>query len=222
MPIQFSMRITSKLNGPFRTLEQSRGEGRNDVEVAQAAHDDAVSKFEFAQAKVIIGPAAWRPPKFAVGFGNGTVVDTCVAHGHKPVFVEFPVFIAIRAEPVASIVVPFIGEPDGDAVAVVRPQLLDEPVVEFAYPFAFEKRDDLLAALRKLAAIAPPAVGRICERYAHRVAAVPGVFGQANLVYRRLAREGGQGRSRGVDCGIHGRTFVMDDGGGPEPVAPLS
>lgn len=170
---------------------------------------DAVSQTQVAQTRVFIGSASLRPAKFAVGFGNGTVVDTCVAHGHKPVFVEFPVFIAIRAEPVASIVVPFIGEPDGDAVAVMRPQLLNESVLEFAYPFAFEKRDDLLAALRKLTAIAPPAVGRICERYAHRVATVPGVFGQADFLDRRLACKRGQRRPRSFGCGIHGSAFMM-------------
>ena len=143
---------------------------------------DAVSQTQVAQTRVVVGPASLRPAKFAVGFGNGTIVDAGVAHGHQSVFVEFPVFIAVRAEPIASVVAPFIGESDGDAVAVVRPQLLDEPVVEFAHPFAFEKRDDLLSALRKLAAIAPSAVGRVRERYALRVAAVPGVFGQANLL----------------------------------------
>ena len=98
----------------------------------------------------------------------GSVVDAGDAQPHQPVLVEFPVLVAVAAEPVAAVVVPFIGEAHGDAVVAERPDFLDQAVVELAAPFARQECFDRLAALEELRAVAPAAVGRVGERDARR------------------------------------------------------
>ena len=77
---------------------------------------------------------------------------------------------------------PFVGEAHGDAVVAKGPDFLDEAVVELAVPLARQECLDRLAALQKLRAVAPAAVGRIGERDASGIARIPGVFGQARLL----------------------------------------
>ncbi len=69
-----------------------------------------------------------------------------IAPSHQALFVELPILVAIAAKPVAGIVVPFIGEAHGYAVVAKRPELLDQPIVELAIPFAREECLDGLAA----------------------------------------------------------------------------
>ena len=45
-----------------------------------------------------------------------------------------------------GIIVPFVGETHRDAIAIVGPKFLDQPVVELLRPLSFEKFDDLLPA----------------------------------------------------------------------------
>ena len=92
---------------------------------------------------MVVRPAPQRPVEFPVGRGDRLVVDTGVAHGHVAVGIELPVLVAVRAEPVAGIVVPLVGKTHGNAVPVACPQILDQPVVEFARPFARQQRDDV-------------------------------------------------------------------------------
>jgi hypothetical protein len=63
----------------------------------------------------------------------------------RTLLVEFPVLVAVAAKPAAAVVVPFVGEADGDPAAVARRQLFDEAVVELAVPLAAEELDDLAA-----------------------------------------------------------------------------
>src|SRR5438874_1309012 len=83
---------------------------------------------------------------------------------HETMLVELPVLVAVRAEPLAGVVMPLVGEAHGDAVAVEGPQFLDEPVVELLVPFAREELHDGLAPLQELRAIAPHAVRGVGER----------------------------------------------------------
>jgi hypothetical protein len=53
------------------------------------------------------------------------VIDAGDAQVHQPVFIELPVLVAIAAEPIAAIVVPFVGEANRDSVLVERPNLFD-------------------------------------------------------------------------------------------------
>src|ERR1700760_4263424 len=91
------------------------------------------------------------------------VVDAGVAYAHQALVVELPVLVAVAAEPVAAVVVPFVSETHGDAVVAKRPDFLDETVVEFALPFARQERHDCFAPLEDIGAIAPATVLGIGE-----------------------------------------------------------
>src|SRR5215204_797767 len=108
---------------------------------------------------------------------------------HQAVLVEFPVLVAIGAEPVYRVIVVFVGEPDGDTIAGYSPQFFDEPVVEFSVPFARQELDDLGSSLEDFAAIPPVAVDCIGERHAPGIAGVPSILRGANLLDCRLLGE---------------------------------
>jgi hypothetical protein len=90
-----------------------------------------------------------------------TLVEQLKAHNHRAAAaassrpVELPVLVAIAAKPVARIVVPFICKPHSDPVVAERPHFLDQPIIEFAIPFAREKRLNHLAAVNELGPVAP-------------------------------------------------------------------
>jgi hypothetical protein len=71
------------------------------------------------------------------------IVDRSKPSPHGAGSVEFPVLVSVRAEPVATVVMPFVSEPHGDAIVAKRPQLFDQAVIEFLVPFAGEKSDPL-------------------------------------------------------------------------------
>src|SRR3954470_35242 len=133
-----------------------------------------VSKSEVAERRMIVGTAAGRPVIFAVPGLDRKVVDARDAEPHQAVLVELPVLVAVASKPASAVVVPFIGEPHRDAVVVEGPDLLDQPVIQFAIPFADEKGLDGLATFKKFGAVAPAAVDGIGERHPGRIAAVPG------------------------------------------------
>ena len=95
---------------------------------------------------MIVGPPPVRPVKLAVRLQDRQIVDAGMAAAHQSVFVELPVFVAVGAEPVAVVVMPFVGEAHGDPVSVEGPQFFDQAVVEFLAPFAGEEFDDRRAA----------------------------------------------------------------------------
>jgi hypothetical protein len=70
---------------------------------------------------MVVRPPAEGPMILAVGFLNGEVVDAGITPPHEACGVEFPVFVAVGAEPVAGIVVPLVGKADSDAMAVEGP-----------------------------------------------------------------------------------------------------
>src|SRR6266481_8418818 len=102
---------------------------------------------ELAQRRVTIGTAAQRPVVFALALLDRQIVDAGDAQAHQAVLVEFPVLVAVAAEPVAAVVVPFIGEAHRNAVRAKGPELLDQSVVEFALPLARQEGSDRVAAL---------------------------------------------------------------------------
>ena len=102
--------------------------------------------------------------------GDGQVVDAGDADAHQAFFVEFPVLVAVAAEPVAAVVMPFIGETDGNPILMERPDFLDQPVIEFLVPFTHEKGLDCLPALNELGAISPTALDRIGQCHLRRIA----------------------------------------------------
>src|SRR6185436_19548098 len=139
------------------------------------------SQTEIGQARMMIGAAAGRPMELAVGLLDWQIVDARDASLHQSLFVEFPVFIAIRAKPVFGVVMPFISKANGDARFVKCPKLLDQAIVEFFGPFAPQELDDGLAPGKKLGPVAPLAVDGIDQRHPLGVARIPAVFGQAHL-----------------------------------------
>src|SRR5271156_4969531 len=79
-------------------------------------------------------------------------------------------------------------EPHRDAVVVEVPQALSQRIIEFALPFARQKRHDLVPADDVLATVSPLRVGRVRLADALRVTGVPGVLGSLHL----------------LDCGFEG------------------
>lgn len=170
--------------------------------------DNLGSKAQLAQAGVIVGPTALRPMEFAILRGDGLVIDAGKAVVHIAMVVKLPVFVAVGAEPVADVVAPFVGKAHSDAVAFVRPQLFDQPVVQFARPLAFEEGLYLRAPNRELGAVAPDRVRRIGLCYALWVTRVPGVLGEADFLRRSLACEWGQRRA-GLGGGGYGEILCV-------------
>ena len=99
---------------------------------------------------MVIGPATERPVVLAIALADRCVIDGCMTLPHQAVLVEFPILVAIRAEPVARIIVPLVGKPNRDAIALVRPKLLDQPVIQFLLPLSGKKGLNLLAAMYEL------------------------------------------------------------------------
>src|ERR1700727_1955692 len=133
---------------------------------------------------MIVGTTPERPVVEAVLLADRQIVDARQAHPHQAVLVELPVLIAVAAEPASRIVAPFVGEADRDVVVMKGPEFLDQPVVELAVPLAGEKRLDRRPALKELSPVSPPAVFRIGERDARRVAGIPGIPRQWRLLRR--------------------------------------
>src|SRR5271169_3984938 len=131
---------------------------------------------------MIVGTAAERPEKPAVGLLDPQIVDAGDAPAHFAGLVEFPVLVAVAAEPMAAVVVPLIGKTHRNAIVAERPQFLDQAIIEFAVPLARQERHDGVAALQELHAVAPAAVGRIGERHLGRIARVPGILCHADLL----------------------------------------
>src|SRR5271166_5307692 len=81
---------------------------------------------------MIVGASAKLPVILAIGLLDRKIVDAGNAKPHQAVLVEFPVLVAVAAEPMTAVVVPFIGEANGDAVLAESPDFLDQAVVELA------------------------------------------------------------------------------------------
>lgn len=156
---------------------------------------------------MIIGTTSLRPAELSVGLGNGQVIDAGKAQGHQAILVEFPVFIAIAAKPLAVGVLPLIGKAYGDPVRMEGPDLLDQPILDLTGPFAGQESLDLGAAARKFGPIAPETVGRIGQSHTGRIAAVPRVFRHPRLLSGGLGGEGRQGRAR-RDGQCHDGAFI--------------
>ena len=71
---------------------------------------------EIAQRRVIVGASAKRPVVLAVTLIYRRIVDAGDAQAHWAVIVELPILVAVAAEPVAAVIVPFVGEAHGDTV----------------------------------------------------------------------------------------------------------
>ena len=71
-----------------------------------------------------------------IGFDDRQVGNACDAALHKPVFVQLPILVPVRTEPVSITVVTFLGEAHCDSVVRKGPEFLDQPIVELPLPLA--------------------------------------------------------------------------------------
>ena len=147
------------------------------------------SQAKFAQTWVIVRPPTKIPTESAIRLGDWVLVDTRDTPLHQPVRRELPVFVAVGAKPMAAVVVRFVREANRDAIAAHGPQLLDEAVVELFVPLPRQELHDGLAAGDELGPIPPGAVDRVGKRDPFRVAAVPGVLGEPDLLDRSVPVE---------------------------------
>src|SRR6478672_1630139 len=126
---------------------------------------------------MIVRAATEWPMIFALTVLDRQIIDAGNAPPHQTFRVEFPILVSVAAKPVTGIVMPFICKAYGDPVLPERPNFLDQPVVEFAIPFARQKRLDFRATVDEFGTVSPDAVGRIGLRHAGRIARVPGILG---------------------------------------------
>src|ERR1700730_15089387 len=101
---------------------------------------------------MVVGATAERPVIFSFALPDRKIIDARDAQAHQAMLVEFPVLVAIAAEPMCAIIVPFIGKADGDTVRMEGPDFLDQPVVELAVPLSRQKGFDRLASLQEFGA----------------------------------------------------------------------
>src|SRR5262249_38616662 len=161
---------------------------------AEKHRDYSRLQTEIAETRVIVGPSSLRPMKLPLRLFERHVVYRGMPVMHQPVLIELPVLIAVRAVPVARVVVPFVSKPNRDPIPVEGPQLLDEPIVQLSFPFAREEFNDRRTSLDEFGAISPPRVLGVGQSHLLWCAGIPAVFGHPDLLNRRLAREG---RERG-------------------------
>src|ERR1700679_581136 len=109
---------------------------------------------------------------------------------HDSFGIEFPVLVSIRTEPLPRIVMELISEANRNPVAIVGPELLNEPVVQFTLPFAQEEAHNLFTPVDKLCAVSPNPARRIRERDLLRIAGVPAIFSLSDLQRRGFAGVG--------------------------------
>src|SRR6266853_2670645 len=102
-----------------------------------------------------IGPAAKRPMIFSFRLLDWEIVDGRVAKSHQTIVAKLPILIAVGAEPIPGVVVPFVSEAHGNTISGVCPELFDEPVIQLFGPFAFQKLDDLLPSPERIRPFSP-------------------------------------------------------------------
>src|SRR5271163_4594017 len=98
------------------------------------------------------------PMVLALALLDRQIVDAGEAPPHQPICAKLPILVAVRAEPIGGIVMPFICETHGDSVAGEAPKLLDQSVIELALPLPGEKCDDRWAPLDEFGSVSPVAL----------------------------------------------------------------
>src|SRR5579871_6939241 len=92
--------------------------------------DDWPSERILPQSRHILWPRAGRGPmKAPVLLGDRDIVDAGLATAHQAVLVELPLLVTVGTVPLPARIVPFILKPHRDAVAVERPEVLDQAIV---------------------------------------------------------------------------------------------
>src|SRR5258708_17156885 len=113
------------------------------------------------------------PVEFSLRCLDPQVVDAGKPALHKAAWREIPVLVSVGAEPVERVVVPFIGEANGDPVLGEGPQFLDQAIVELPGPLARQEFDDAAPPLNQLAAISPLSITRLSAQAPPRPPEIP-------------------------------------------------
>ena len=53
---------------------------------------------------------------------NRKIVDACKSQPHQAARIKLPIFVAVGAEPIPGVIVPFVGEANGNAIPVISPE----------------------------------------------------------------------------------------------------
>ena len=130
---------------------------------------------------MVIRTSAQRPVKQALRRFYRHIVDAGEAALHQTIRLEFPVFITVRAIPVARIIMPFIGIAHGDTVFRKCPQLFDQTIIQLFFPFALQECLCCLTVSGKLRAVSPLGIQRIGKCDFGRVATVPAILCQSDF-----------------------------------------
>src|SRR5262249_50987618 len=138
---------------------------------------------------MVVRSSPKRPTKEPLLFGDGQIINACVAYFRKPTCIKLPILIAIRAKPLPARVMRFVGKPHGNAVAVKAPQFLDEPVVEFLFPFSLQERNHFISAMNELRSVSPVGIRSIAACNSFRIARIPIVFYEPNFQDGGLPRK---------------------------------
>src|SRR5882724_4648503 len=144
---------------------------------------------EIGQSKMLVWPTTERPMIFAVRLLDREVIDARQPMPHQAVVIKLPILIAVRAIPVPGIIMPFVGKTRRDAIPVEGPKLFDQPIIEFLRPFAAKKRDDFMSAVYEFRAVSPARIDRVGLSHFFRVARIPSVLCQADLLNGSRTRE---------------------------------
>jgi hypothetical protein len=104
---------------------------------------------------------AWsrsRPEELALAFEDRQIIDAGLAPLHQAPFIELPELVAVAAMPLAGGIVPFVLESDRDPVITKCPELLDQPLIEFAFPLVGQEPANLAAFRHEFTPISPDRV----------------------------------------------------------------
>src|SRR5579864_2668445 len=131
---------------------------------------------------MVLGPRSRSAPAvLAFTLGDRQVVDRGVPAAHETRSVELPVLVAVGAEPVVRVIVPLVSEAHRNAALPVRPDFLDQAIVELAGPLAPQELDDGRTAAEEFGAVAPLRILAVGEGHTLWITAVPGILGRAYL-----------------------------------------
>src|SRR5579875_2780221 len=116
-------RCAGRLRQGLRLRNHARGRFRPVWEEHPPARPPRAARLEpkLREPGVVCGARPRRPMKLPLRRADGHIVDAGLAPSHQAVGIELPHLVAVRAEPIAGIVMPFVLEANGDAVLMKRP-----------------------------------------------------------------------------------------------------
>src|SRR5258707_15892228 len=118
--------VRSEMGRPSTTCSAHRHDGRRHGSLVRRHVVSIIVCLqpEIAQGRLIVRATAERPMVFAVALLVWNVVDAGNTKPHPAMLIEFPVLVAITAEPMPAIVMPLLGEAYSLAVLADRPDFL--------------------------------------------------------------------------------------------------